>query len=196
MRPGFDPWVRKIPWRRKWPPTLVFLAGEFHGQKSLAGKESQRDGHDWVTHTHTQIFIPEVQAPSPPFSSIQSLSCVRFFATPWIAAHQASLSITNSRSSLKLTSIESVMPSSHLRDSLHARFMKPIYIRHLDKDSLGDKTQWLAINKENKSITLLGRKECRTSKWHQENGLCLFPTNWQPHSLQREPACSPMQPVR
>ena len=48
------------------------------------------------------------------FSSVQSLSHVRLFATPWTAAHQASLSITNSRSSLKLTSIESVMPSNHL----------------------------------------------------------------------------------
>ena len=48
------------------------------------------------------------------FSSIQSLSRVQLFATPWIAAYQASLSITNSRSSLKLTSIESAMPSSHL----------------------------------------------------------------------------------
>ena len=48
------------------------------------------------------------------FSSVQSLSCVWLFATPWIAARQASLSITNSGSSLKLTSIESVMPSSHL----------------------------------------------------------------------------------
>ena len=47
-------------------------------------------------------------------SSVQSLSRVRLFATPWIAAHQASLSITNSWSSLKLTSIELVMPSSHL----------------------------------------------------------------------------------
>src|SRR5574342_576561 len=46
--------------------------------------------------------------------SVQSLSCVRLFATPWTAAHQASLSITNSRSSLKLMSIELVMPSSHL----------------------------------------------------------------------------------
>ena len=46
--------------------------------------------------------------------SVQSLSHVRLFATPWIAARQASLSITNSRSSLKLTFIESVMPSSHL----------------------------------------------------------------------------------
>ena len=48
------------------------------------------------------------------FSSVQSLSRVLLFVTPWIAARQASLSITNSRSSLKLTSIESVMPSSHL----------------------------------------------------------------------------------
>ena len=48
------------------------------------------------------------------FSSGQSLSCVRLFVTPWIAVYQASLSITNSRSSLRLTSIESVMPSSHL----------------------------------------------------------------------------------
>ena len=48
------------------------------------------------------------------FSSVQSLSRVRLFVTPWIAAHQASLSITNSWSLLKLTSIESVMPPSHL----------------------------------------------------------------------------------
>ena len=48
------------------------------------------------------------------FSSVQSLSCVQLFATPWIAARQASLSITNSWNSLKLTSIESVMSSSHL----------------------------------------------------------------------------------
>ena len=33
----FDPWVGKIPWRRKWPPTPVFLPGEFHEQKSLVG---------------------------------------------------------------------------------------------------------------------------------------------------------------
>ena len=49
-----------------------------------------------------------------PFSSVQSLSHVRLFVTPWTAAHQASLSITNFRSLLKLMSIESVMPSNHL----------------------------------------------------------------------------------
>ena len=48
------------------------------------------------------------------FNSVQSLSCVQLFATPWIAARQASLSITNSWSLLKLIPIKSVMPSSHL----------------------------------------------------------------------------------
>ena len=48
------------------------------------------------------------------FSSVQSLSHVRLFATPWISACQASLSITNSQSTLRLTSIKSVMPSRHL----------------------------------------------------------------------------------
>ena len=36
-RPGFDPWVWKIPWRRAWQPALVFLPGAFHGQRSLEG---------------------------------------------------------------------------------------------------------------------------------------------------------------
>ena len=56
-----------------------------------------------------RLFVLSVQ-----FSSVQLLSCVWLFADPWIAARQASLSITISQNSLKLTSIESVMPSSHL----------------------------------------------------------------------------------
>ena len=46
--PGSDPWVRKIPWRRKWQPTPVFLLGEFHRQRSLAGYSLwiRRVGHD------------------------------------------------------------------------------------------------------------------------------------------------------
>ena len=46
---GFDPWVRKIPWRRKWQPTPVFLLEESHGQRSLVHYSpwgSQRVGHD------------------------------------------------------------------------------------------------------------------------------------------------------
>ena len=63
----------------------------------------------------TLAFVPVVTSPLEfLFSSVQSLRRVRLFATPWIAARQASLSITNSLSSLRLTSIESVMPSSHL----------------------------------------------------------------------------------
>ena len=61
-----------------------------------------------------QILMTLIHLSIVQFSSVQSLSHVQLFATPWIPARQASLSITNSRSSLKLTSIESVMPSSHL----------------------------------------------------------------------------------
>ena len=60
------------------------------------------------------------------FSSVQWLGHVRLFATPWIAACQASLSITNSQSSLKLMSIESVMPSSHLILSRPLLLLPPI----------------------------------------------------------------------
>ena len=56
IEPGFNFWIRKIPWRKNWQPTPVFLPGEFHGQRSLAGyspwdcKES--DTTEWLTHTH------------------------------------------------------------------------------------------------------------------------------------------------
>ena len=70
--------------------------------------------HSWrcseLTHWDHDVFLRHTFQ----FSSVQSLSRVWFFVTPWIAARQASLSITNSWSSLRLTSIKSVMPSSHL----------------------------------------------------------------------------------
>ena len=68
---------------------------------------------EWIKKYHRDnVGISLVSLPL--FSSVQSLSRVRLFATAWIAARQASLSITNSRSSLRFTSIELVMPSSHL----------------------------------------------------------------------------------
>ena len=70
------------------------------------------------------LSLPYVVAVS--VSSVQSLSRVRLFATPWIAARQASLSITNSQSSLKLMSIESVMPSSHLIPCCPLLLLPPI----------------------------------------------------------------------
>ena len=70
---------------------------------------SRNSYNSWGQDPCLQHLYPSVQ-----FSSVQLLSCVQLFATPWTAACQASLSITNSRSSLKLMSIKSVMPSSHL----------------------------------------------------------------------------------
>ena len=73
-----------------------------------------------MTCKHCQNFVPHQ------FSSVQSLSRVQLFATPWIAAHQASLSIINSRSSLKFMSIKLVMPSSHLILCLPLFLLPPI----------------------------------------------------------------------
>ena len=74
-RRGFDPWVRKIPWRRKCPPTPVFLPGKFHGHRSL-GLQSmmqQKVRHNWVyTHTHTHTHTHKVSI----FSFLRNLYTV------------------------------------------------------------------------------------------------------------------------
>ena len=67
---------------------------------------------DWLRQAHTAC--TSSQLPLLQFSSVQLLSCVQLFAVLWTAASQASLSITNSQSLLKLISIESEMPSNHL----------------------------------------------------------------------------------
>ena len=61
-RPGFDPGVRKIPWRRKWLPVLVFSLGEFQGEEpgGLQSMGSQRVRHDRVTFTFS-IPVPHLQ---------------------------------------------------------------------------------------------------------------------------------------
>ena len=62
-RHRFDPWVGKIPWRRAWQPTPVFLPGESHGQRSLAGYSPQgcRVGQDLsdlaCTHAHEMVIV-------------------------------------------------------------------------------------------------------------------------------------------
>ena len=71
---------------------------------------SPRDPLYWRMHVANNAVLHILKFAS----SVQLLSCVRLFATPWTAAHQASLSITNSRNLLKLMSIESGMPSNHL----------------------------------------------------------------------------------
>jgi len=56
---GVDPWVGKIPWRRAWQPTLVFLLGELHGQRSLAGYSpcgcKELDLTEMTLHTRTHL---------------------------------------------------------------------------------------------------------------------------------------------
>ena len=91
MEPGILPFVKWMTelMNRTWPARLCLHALPF-----LA-----------VTTPASSFLLP---------SSVQSLSRVQLFAAPWTAAHQASLSITNSQSLLKLMSIESVMPSNHL----------------------------------------------------------------------------------
>ena len=68
--------------------------------------ETSQCEHESIFKYYLGVFVQ--------FSSVQSLSCVQFFATPWTAARQASLSITNSQNFLKVMSIESVMASNHL----------------------------------------------------------------------------------
>ena len=127
-RPGFNPWIGKIPWRREWLRTPVFWPEEFHRQRSLAGyspwghKQSDTTERFSLCATYySRSYEVHIQ-----FSSVQLLSHVRLFATPWIAACQASLSITNSQNSLRLTSIESVRPSSHLILGRPLLFLPPI----------------------------------------------------------------------
>ena len=56
-RPAFNPWVGKIPWRREWLPTPVFLPGESHGRRNLVGyspcNRKESDMTEWLTQTHT-----------------------------------------------------------------------------------------------------------------------------------------------
>ena len=55
MKHGFDSWVRKIPWRREWQPTPVFLPGDFHGLRSLVGHSPR--GHREVDMTEQLTHI-------------------------------------------------------------------------------------------------------------------------------------------
>ena len=94
-----------------WPPRNTLLA--------LLGK-AEGDGyvffsfHAAIPHAESFCSLSSILRKSVQLSSVQLLSRVRLFATSWTAAHQASLSITNSQSFLKLISTESVMPSNHL----------------------------------------------------------------------------------
>ena len=61
QKPRFDPWVRKIPCRREWQPTPIFLPGDFHGQRSLVGcspwGHKELDETEGLTHTRTNTHV-------------------------------------------------------------------------------------------------------------------------------------------
>ena len=111
-RPRFNPCVRKTPWRRKWQPTPVFLPGESHGERSLAGYSPG------VTKNQSQLNYYYQQQ----HNSILKLTLILVFshqvvsdsATPWTAAHQASRSLTICWSLPKFMSAELVMPTIDL----------------------------------------------------------------------------------
>ena len=120
-RREFNPWVETIPWKRKWKPILVFLPGipgtEEPGRlqsvggkrvkQYLATRQQQQSYASIAIRVYTCNYTIQ-------FSSVQSLSRVQLFATPWTTARQASLTPINFWSLLKLISIELVMPSNHL----------------------------------------------------------------------------------
>ena len=103
------------------------------------------------------------------FSSVQSLSHVRLFATPWTAIHQASLSITNSQSLPKLMSIELVMPSNHLI-FCHPFLLPPSFFPSIRVFS-------------NESVLLIRWPKfwgfsCSISPFNEYSGLILFSVDW------------------
>ena len=132
QRCRFSHWSEKILWKRKQQPIPVFLLGNLmdrrvwwaivHGvaKESDMTQELNSNSNDnilgWPKGLLIINFSPIswLQQCLVIFSSVQLLSRVQLFATPWTAAHQASLSKTNSWSLLRLMSIESVMPSNHL----------------------------------------------------------------------------------
>ena len=77
---GFDPWVGKIPWRRKWQPTSVFLPEECHRLKSLASHSpgGRRVGHDWI-HTHICILCihSNIYNSMPPIASREEVEATK-----------------------------------------------------------------------------------------------------------------------
>ena len=124
----FDSWMGKIPWRRKWQPSPVFLPGESYGYRSLAGC-SPRIAKSWTWLS----YLACTQLVDMAISQRAKCSCLTYyitwgkwlyivsvvqslglFETPWTAARQASLSFTSSQSLLKLMSIESMIPYDHL----------------------------------------------------------------------------------
>ena len=116
-RYGFNPWARKIPWRRKQVPNPVFLPGKFHGLRNLAGnsawgcKESDMTECLSLSLFITILTVAGKKEVTQYSVVIQSPSWILLLATPWTVSRRASLSSTISQSLLKF--IESVTLLNH-----------------------------------------------------------------------------------
>ena len=97
-RCGFDPWLQKILWKRKWQPTPIFLPGEFHGQKSLAGynqwDRKELDTTEWLSTSTSSLLSKgspccprdsQESSPTPQFKSISS-SVLSFLYSPTLTS--------------------------------------------------------------------------------------------------------------
>ena len=119
---GSIPGSGRSPGEGNGNPLQIFLPGESHGQRSLAGcspwcHKELDTAEQLSTHAHISDAAGAmglIQFSSLYFVVVHSLSHVCLFATPWTVAHQASLPFAITQSLLKLMSVESVMPSNHL----------------------------------------------------------------------------------
>ena len=98
-RPGFNPWVGKIPWKREWIPTPVFWPGEFHRQRSLAGYGSWgckgSDTTEQLSHVHLphfKIFVTAASDFSVAVSVLVCSGCYNKNTIGWVAYKQISIS--------------------------------------------------------------------------------------------------------
>ena len=75
-RPGFDPWVRKSPWKRKWQPTPIFLPGKSRVQRNLAGLQSVR--RNSTTKMTTDLLFPILTGSPVPLTALTLISLLSF----------------------------------------------------------------------------------------------------------------------
>ena len=94
-RPRFDPWVGKICWRRKWPPTPVFWPGEFHGERSLAGYSpwgrKEQDTAEQISLNFQKEQELGCDFAKVPCAHAQAFSHIQQFVILWTVAYQAPL---------------------------------------------------------------------------------------------------------
>ena len=125
-------------------------------------------------HVWTRCVLCPVNFFTSRLSSVQLLSCVQLFLTPWTAARQASLSIANSRSLLKLMPIESVMPSNHLLLCRPLLFPPSIFpsIRVFSNESA------LRIRWQSSGVSAVGVLSFSISSSSEHSGLISFKMDW------------------